>query len=224
MAAENDPKDESDSWSSDGPSMHADGKLTAQAAPKSEPPRTRRCPICGESIAAPVSAQIYSDGAVRQLDTSAAWDCPRCSVQLADRPTKKYTPQPVLQAEVPVQEEPPPPPQVELKPPKRSSFLLAAILGVLCLGAIGVLGIRFWPRSDAVRESVEHPALTIESDPPGAAVEINGESVGDTPLRMGNFYPAQQLKVTLTLPGYRPWTGRFTGGKRETIVARLRRR
>src|ERR1700736_5375270 len=109
MAAEKDPKDESDSWTNVGPSMHADGELTAHAEPKSEPrPRTRRCPICGESIAAPLSARIYSDGGVRALDTSAAWDCPRCAVELADRPSKKYTPQPVLQAEVPVQEQPPP--------------------------------------------------------------------------------------------------------------------
>lgn len=222
MAAENDPKDEGDSWTSVDSSMDADGKLTAQAAPKPESPRTRRCPICGESLAAPVSARIYSAGTVRSLDTSAALDCPRCAVDLADRPTKKYTPQPVLQDEPPVQEEPPPP--VEPKPPTRRTLALAAILGVLGLGAAGIVGSRFWPRSDPVPATIDHPALTIESDPPGAAVEINGESVGDTPLRMGNFYPAQQLKVTLTLRGYRPWIGRFTGGKREAIVAKLRRR
>ena len=171
MAAENDPKDESDPWTSVGPSMHADGKLTAHAAPpKPEPPRTRRCPLCGESIAAPASARIYSAGTVRALDTSAALDCPRCSVELADRPTKKYTPQPVLQDEPPVQEEPPP--RVELKPPPtRRPLLLAAILVVLGLGAAGILGVRFWPRTDGVPGSVEHLALTIESDPPGAAVE-----------------------------------------------------
>jgi hypothetical protein len=108
-------------------------------------------------------------GTVRALDTSAALDCPRCSVELADRPTKKYTPQPVLQDEPPVQEEPPS--RVEVKPPSRRSLLLAAILVVLGLGAAGILGSRFWPRSEAIPGAFEHPALTIESDPPGAAVE-----------------------------------------------------
>jgi hypothetical protein len=67
--------------------------------------------------------------------------------------------------------------------------------------------------------------LTIESDPPGAAVQVDGQSIGDTPLTMENFYPAQQqVKVTVTLRGYRQWTGLFTGGKRATIVATLLKR
>ncbi|MFP2931308.1 PEGA domain-containing protein, partial [Pyxidicoccus sp. 3LG] len=57
------------------------------------------------------------------------------------------------------------------------------------------------------------PRLTIQSQPPGATVSVEGKDVGTTPLSVDNLYPDQVLSVQVRLKGYRTWKGTFRGGQ-----------
>ncbi len=66
--------------------------------------------------------------------------------------------------------------------------------------------------------------LSVQSEPPGATVSVNGTELGITPLVMDNTYPrGREIPMKVTLPGYKPWTGTFTGGKAASLDIRLRR-
>jgi len=66
--------------------------------------------------------------------------------------------------------------------------------------------------------------LRIESEPPGAKIEIGSQVLGETPLFVENIYPKSEIEVRLSLKGYRPWTGKFAGGQTAELKARLHRR
>src|SRR5229473_560242 len=66
--------------------------------------------------------------------------------------------------------------------------------------------------------------LRIESEPPGAKIEIGSQVLGETPLFVENIYPKSEIEVKLSLKGYRPWTGKFAGGQTAELKARLHRR
>jgi hypothetical protein len=69
------------------------------------------------------------------------------------------------------------------------------------------------------------PSLTVQSDPPGATVFIEGEESGGTPLLSANeFGKNTQVKIRLELKGYETWTGTFWGGTNATIRATLKRK
>jgi PEGA domain-containing protein len=69
------------------------------------------------------------------------------------------------------------------------------------------------------------PSLTVQSDPPGATVYIQGEDAGRTPLLGSNeFARGAQVEVRMELRGYRPWTGNFVGGTNATVRAKLLRK
>jgi serine/threonine-protein kinase len=65
--------------------------------------------------------------------------------------------------------------------------------------------------------------LSIQTDPPGATVIVDGQEVGTTPLVIDNDYPPQEIPLKLTLKGFKPWTGTFAGGQPESLDVRLRR-
>jgi serine/threonine-protein kinase len=67
------------------------------------------------------------------------------------------------------------------------------------------------------------PVLTIHSEPPGAAVVVNGEELGTTPLALDNLYPEEPIPVQLRLKGYRPWKGTFPGGEHSRLDVKLQR-
>jgi serine/threonine-protein kinase len=104
----------------------------------------------------------------------------------------------------------------------------------LALGAVALLGggaLWFKPKLEgllraqrtAPRLNTER-VLTINSNPSGATVTIDGAELGTTPLVMDNIYPPRAIPVRLTLPGHRPWKGTFTGGRLEALEVRLERR
>ena len=64
--------------------------------------------------------------------------------------------------------------------------------------------------------------LTIESRPIGAAVTVNGKPSGTTPVTL-NELPPGEYRVTLMLPGHRPFatTVRVVAGERARAAARL---
>jgi hypothetical protein len=47
-------------------------------------------------------------------------------------------------------------------------------------------------------------SLTVESDPPGAEVRIDGRLVGRTPITQGDLRIDQRHRIDLTLPGHDP--------------------
>ena len=68
------------------------------------------------------------------------------------------------------------------------------------------------------------PTLQVESDPPGALVQIGDERMGTTPLYMENNYPKSELEIRVSLRGYHPWKGTFRGGETAAVKAKLKRR
>jgi hypothetical protein len=72
------------------------------------------------------------------------------------------------------------------------------------------------------KPAVTTGTLAIESRPTGAAVTVNGNSVGVTPLTMGDLPPGD-YRVTFTLTGYRTFatTVRVVAGERARAAARL---
>jgi hypothetical protein len=64
--------------------------------------------------------------------------------------------------------------------------------------------------------------LAIESQPPGAAVMLNGKPKGTTPLTMNDVAPGE-YRVTMTLKGFREFatTVRVVAGERARAAARL---
>jgi hypothetical protein len=51
--------------------------------------------------------------------------------------------------------------------------------------------------------------LSIESDPPGALVQLDGRQIGRTPL-MVQFHHHGDRRVTLTRPGFQVWSERIS--------------
>ncbi len=97
------------------------------------------------------------------------------------------------------------------------------------VGGAGMLLMRSGLRLSDVLDrlplgSRQQALLSIDSDPPGATVSVDDTELGTTPLVMDNTYPrGRQIPMKVTLPGYKPWTGTFTGGKAESLDIRLRR-
>jgi hypothetical protein len=140
--------------------------------------------------------------------------------------------------------------KIQVRPPAPRWFPLAAFLtfvarrlplaAFLTIVALLVAGAGFyiWARlRRALPPPVPLPAETfeseapapgsvhIDSEPSGAAVFIDGQEAGTTPLLITNAFPAgKSVKVRVTLPGYRPWFGVLQGGGNAKLSAQLRRR
>nr|WP_277989534.1 serine/threonine-protein kinase [Corallococcus sp. NCSPR001] len=99
-----------------------------------------------------------------------------------------------------------------------------ALLGTAAVLAAGALFV--WPRYELqVLRALGLPSavLSVQSEPSGATVLVDGVEVGVTPLVMDNTYPARSVPVQLKLKGYRVWTGSFMGGKKSDVTAELKR-
>ena len=100
---------------------------------------------------------------------------------------------------------------------------------LVVVGGAGVLVMRSGLRLSDVLDrlpgrSGQQFLLSVDSEPSGATVSVNGTELGTTPLVMDNTWPrGREIPMKVTLPGYKPWTGTFTGGKAESLDIRLRR-
>jgi serine/threonine protein kinase len=132
-------------------------------------------------------------------------------------------------------DEPPPlaavreaPAAVPPLPPARPSGTVGAVSALLFVLLLS--GTALW-RGPALWREVTHrllnpPAvLSVNTQPSGAAIRIDGADLGETPLLMDNFYPrGQSVKLEIVLKGYRSWTGTFRGGEAARFEVTLERR
>jgi len=123
--------------------------------------------------------------------------------------------------------------EVQLRQPAPRRFPLSAFLISAALLPVAGAGLFIWGRlrpavpplllSETVQS--EAPALSsvnIDSEPSGAAVFIDGQEAGTTPLLTTNTFPTgKSVRVRVTLPGYRPWVGVLRGGANAKLRAQL---
>jgi eukaryotic-like serine/threonine-protein kinase len=148
---------------------------------------------------------------------------PPKEVELEERPRA-----PALELEArPVRPEadyvPPPPARAQPGPQGAS---LAPWLALLVLAGLGAAGFYYFlakPKGPPPRAPVALVIL-ITSEPTGAAVSVEGSPVGVTPWAADNIWAKGPVNVTLTAPGYRPWTGTFSGGRPARLEAHLQKR
>jgi eukaryotic-like serine/threonine-protein kinase len=116
----------------------------------------------------------------------------------------------------------------DYKPRRRlGPMVMKAAVVLLVVGG----GVVAWPHLsrhlNQLRYSVgpkpQVGVLSIQSEPSGATVIVDGTVLGTTPLLMDNTYPASDIPVKVTLKGYKPWTGTFTGGQPQSLDVKLRR-
>ncbi|MFL5356711.1 protein kinase domain-containing protein [Archangium sp.] len=116
------------------------------------------------------------------------------------------------------------------EPPKRrlqwqrpvalvATLLLLVGAGVVALPHLKILYSKALLSSGAKTT----PLLSIQSEPEGALVTIDGTELGTTPLVIDNTYPEQPISVQVTLKGHKPWKGTFTGGQPTALEVKLKR-
>jgi serine/threonine-protein kinase len=174
--------------------------LAEDISPPPQPPRPRTVVTSAPQAAPPTALRSVLDMEEEEL-------------QLAERAPRPESDFPVLRE----------------APPWRRLVRPMALLATLLL----VLGgaVVMWPQLSKQLLTLRYllgpkPTMTqlsIESDPPGATVLVDGEELGTTPLVIDNAYPRQDIPLKLTLKGYKPWTGTFIGGQPEALDIRLRR-
>jgi serine/threonine-protein kinase len=105
-------------------------------------------------------------------------------------------------------------------------LICAVALGFVLRREPGTTAPQAAPEKLVVPEAVEGaPSLTVQSDPPGATVFIQGEEAGRTPLLGSNeFARGAEVEVRVELPGYRSWVGSFAGGTNAKLRAKLTRK
>jgi serine/threonine protein kinase len=202
----------------------------AESAPASEPAQG--------SQAAPTSFRCVRCDS--QLPSAYA-PCDRCAASLTvERPGPLVAAPGV--AEVPGEklelQEREARPETMWEPQRRSPWgRWVPRLGLLAvIGAAGFFALPHLQRllpgaQDAMRSTlgasstIELPPLVIRSQPEGATVRVDGVDRGTTPLVMDNEYPqGTEISVQVSMPGYKPWKGTFTGGAPATLDAKLQKR
>jgi eukaryotic-like serine/threonine-protein kinase len=117
-----------------------------------------------------------------------------------------------------------PPPATRQPRPHGPS--LAPGLALLVLAALGAAGWYYFlakPKGPPPRAPVA-VVILVTSEPTGAEVSVEGSPMGVTPWAADNTWAKGPVNVTLTAPGYRPWTGTFPGGRPARLEAHLQRR
>jgi eukaryotic-like serine/threonine-protein kinase len=143
-------------------------------------------------------------------------------LELEERP---LAPPPELEARAPRPEADylPPPGPARPKPSAPSAGPWLALLVVVALGAAG--WYYFFGQSKAPPPRAPIAVVVfITSEPTGAEVSVEGSPVGVTPWAADNIWDKGPVNVTLTAPGYRPWTGTFPGGRPARLAVHLQRK
>lgn len=197
------------------------------------PPRARqaRCPRCNALLP---SAHAPCDRCARELS-------PELSTLAEDVASSPPTPGGApLRSVLDMKEE-----ELELvdrgprqgtayEPPKRriqwgrplaliATLLLLVGAGVVAYPHLRPLISRAFYTSLYSSGAKQMPLLSIQSEPEGALVTIDGTEIGTTPLVLDNTYPQLKISVQITLKGYKPWKGSFTGGEPASLEAKLKR-
>jgi PEGA domain len=137
---------------------------------------------------------------------------------------------------------PPPEPEPEPKPPRlrtNASVAIALVVAVLFAAAGAIAFVtrsrslaaggesadeQVAPASDSHEEGGAR-SLAIESEPSGANVIVDGETVGRTPFLGSNGVAGgKEAEVRVELPGFKPWVGTLKGGVNARLRAKLKRR
>ncbi|KFA94873.1 protein kinase domain-containing protein [Archangium violaceum] len=88
---------------------------------------------------------------------------------------------------------------------------LVTLISVPLFGLALVMAVLHFAFSENEAAAIPVGSQWISSIPPGAAVKLNGKDVsGVTPLVVPNVPLNEANTLVVTLPGYRPWTRRFT--------------
>ncbi len=119
-----------------------------------------------------------------------------------------------LDAEPPTRSEPSQ--EVRALPRSALSKTTITLLAVVMLLLAGALGFAAWVGRSAPKDFVAGPKkppptgqVQVDSTPPGANILINGAELGmKTPATLEGLPIDQDLKFTLSKPGFTPWTGR----------------
>jgi hypothetical protein len=229
-----------------GPALSMSGQVVRTSAAAEAPLPSRcaqchaplptaeaRCARCGQAQA-PVISPLGRDDTPLELATppqarSPSWaepplprtGVPRAlreeSLQLAERaprPVNTYVP-------------------VDTRGPwgRRMRSLVKTLLTLVVLGLMGGALWVAWPQAKPLLTRLRHTLgptprvsmISIESQPPGATVSVDGTVVGTTPLFIDNIYPEQEIPVRLTLKGYKPWRGTFRGNQPVSLDIQLKR-
>jgi hypothetical protein len=123
-----------------------------------------------------------------------------------------------------------------LRPGNPRPGALKAVVALLALAVVGSVALlRLQPKlhrepPDGVRSSTlldellrsDAPPLIITSEPPGAAITIDGKTIGQTPWAGQNRWTGR-ARVALHLNGYAVWEGSLNGGTEQRIAAELTR-
>nr|WP_225937376.1 protein kinase [Myxococcus sp. RHSTA-1-4] len=190
----------------------------SSTAPMGRPPSSSRAPAPGATSARtpamePSPTLSIADDLQPRPETAPArsvLEMPADSLELAER-----APRPESDWE---------------EPPARGRWKRALVL----LGGVAVLaggGFWLWSARGSVQREVfaaldirpAAPVLTIQSEPPGATVRVDGRDVGTTPVTLENLYPATSIPVQVRLKGYRAWKGTFRGGEPVQLQVALER-
>ncbi|RKH66052.1 PEGA domain-containing protein [Corallococcus aberystwythensis] len=103
----------------------------------------------------------------------------------------------------------------ERKRVKQVRQLSIGVFGVTAAVLLIGLLIHFLSPPEVSEVSGEPVILWITSKPEGAAVVVNGRTVGNTPNRVIGADPRTPHTIVVTRPGYRAWTRRFTPNQPE---------
>ena len=204
---------ESDPWVAlpGGPSLDASGQLVGRTAPAAPSPPARvptPAPLLTVAedfhASAEESRPVFHTSAEEPLELAER--APRSGVDafaLADAEASR------------------------LRWRRRLSRVAVTLVLLVLAGGAGVLlmrsGLRFSEVLAWLPLGSRQPALlSIQSEPAGATVSVEDTVLGTTPLVMDNTYPrGREIPMKVTLPGYKPWKGSFTGGQPESLDIRL---
>jgi serine/threonine-protein kinase len=227
-----------------GPALSMSGRLVVPTAAAPAPVREFRCSRCNAPLP---SAHAPCDRCARELspglsalaeDVSPA--SPSTSPGAAPAPVTE--PRAPLRSVLEMKEEElqlterGPRPESDFVPvdtaepgPRRRWGRTLALVAIplLVLGGVVVALPQFSKQLNTFRlpPALRGPVgmLSIQSEPEGATVTVDGTVIGTTPLVVDNTYPAQDIPVKVTLKGYKPWTGTFAGGEPVSLDVKLRK-
>jgi serine/threonine-protein kinase len=192
-------------WAPSGAAMDASGKLQGSPPPRIAPVRESAGPL----HEAPIAKALPPKAARDPISRTRSERLP------ADIPALRFWPD---------------------QPPRKRGGLIkwTVLLAIVVIGALEgprlyALALREGPQllkrgSSAVPLLQAAPLLQIDSQPQGAIIRIGDHELGETPMYIENNYPDRKIEVRLSLKGYQPWKGTFSGGQAASVYATLKRR